>query len=142
MRKPPTLNVAGTVQARDSGVLLVLDSRLKGHDTFLAGYLDLNDGQSLPVRIITLDEVTVLRPVASASLLPGRWSGSLRLRHGLRPVTVPADLAAGAARQGRAISALDDAETRYAVTFLGEAATPGIRAARVAAIVNALPEAS
>jgi hypothetical protein len=142
MPEPPTLKVAGTVQDRDGGVLLVLDSRLEGHDTFLAGRLDLDDGRSLPVRIITLDEMTVLRPAGPTALRPGRWSGSLRLRHGLRPVAIPADLADSAAHQGRAIGALDDAETRYAVTFLSEAATPGIRAARVTAIVNALPEAS
>jgi len=142
MAEPSSLKVAGIIQARDGGILLVLDRRLEGRDTFLAGHLDLDDGRSLAVRIITLDEMTVLRPAGPASLRPGRWSGSLRLRHGLRPVAIPADLADSAARNGRAISGLDDAETRYAVTFLGEAATPGIRAARVAAIVTALPEAS
>jgi hypothetical protein len=142
MPKPPALKVSGTIQDRDGVILLVLDSRLEGYDTFLAGHLDLEDGPSLPVRIITLDEMTVLRPAGPAVLRPGRWSGSLRLRHGHRPVAIPADLADSAAHQGRAIGALDEAATRYAVTFLGEAATPGIRAARVAAIVNALPEAS
>jgi hypothetical protein len=142
MPEPPALKVAGTVQARDGSVLLVLDSRLEGHDTFLAGLLDLGDGASIPVRIITLDEMTVLCPADPATVCPGRWSGSLRLRHGLRPVVIPADLADAAAREGRAVSGLDDAETRYAVTFLGEASTLGIRAARIAAIVSALPEAS
>lgn len=142
MPEPPALKVSGTAQDRDGSVLLVLDSRLEGHDTFLAGHLDLDGGHSLPVRIITLDEITVLRPAGQTVLRPGRWAGSLRLRHGLRPVAIPADLADSAASQGRAISALDDAETRYAVTFLGEASTPDIRAARVAAIVNALPETS
>jgi hypothetical protein len=142
MPEPPSLQVSGTVQARDGAVLLVLDSRLEGHDTFLAGHLDLDDGPSLPVRIITLDEMTVLRPAGPAAVRPGRWSGALRLRHGLRPVVIPADLASAAAHRRRAVSALDDAERRYAVTFLGEASTPGIRAARVAAIVSALPEAS
>ena len=67
MPEPPSLQVSGTVQARDGGVLLVLDSRLEGHDTFLAGQLDLDDGPSLSVRIITLDEMTVLRPAGPGS---------------------------------------------------------------------------
>jgi hypothetical protein len=102
MPEPTFLRVTGTAQARGDGILLVLDGRLEGHDTFLAAHLDLDNGPSVRVRIITLDEMTVLRPAGPTRLAPGRWSGSLRLRHGLRPVAIPSDLADSAIRQGRA----------------------------------------
>jgi hypothetical protein len=73
------------------------------------------------------------------SLPPGLWAGRLHLRHGLRAHGVPDDLAAAATHRGRQIDALDEAEARYAVTFLGESANPPIRAARIDVIVNALP---
>ena len=40
--------------------MLVLAERLDGVDTFLTGVLEVS-GESFPVRILTLDDVTVLR---------------------------------------------------------------------------------
>src|SRR5690606_29538426 len=119
---------------------LVLAERLGGHDTFLSGSLDM-DGTSIPVRIMTLDDVTVLHPTDSGAVptLRARWSGTLHLPHGLRPQTAPRDLESAAEAEGRILAALDDAELRYALTFLSEATTPEIRGARIAAIVSALP---
>jgi hypothetical protein len=139
MPDPITLDVTGTVRTDDGPALLVLDERLDGHDTFLSGSLDLGIGDRLPVRILTFDDVTVLHPASTASLPGGAWAGRLHLRHGLRARSIPDDLAAAAIRRERRIDALDEAEARYAVTFLGEAASAPIRAARIDAIVNALP---
>jgi len=93
------------------------------------------------VRIITLDDVTVLRPVDPSGLadISGSSPGLLHLPHGARARIVPGDLADRAVQNGRALDLLDDAELRYALTFLEEATTDVIRQARIAAIVAALP---
>lgn len=135
--------VTGTIAACSDGVMLILSRRLDGHDTFLTGQLELGDAV-MPVRILTLDDVTLLRLPHGATppaLRNGRWSATLHLPHGQRPRTVPADLAAAACAGLRDITALDHAELRYTVTFLDEATTHTIRQARVHAIVSALPEA-
>ncbi|MEE6260171.1 hypothetical protein [Plantactinospora sonchi] len=118
----------------------MLAERLGGHDTFLTGVLQLGD-RRIAVRIITLDDVTVLRPVAPEAFadLATSCSGVLHLPHGSRRRAIPADLAAAAARHQRALDHLDDAELRYALTFLEEAATSHIRQARIDAIVAAIP---
>lgn len=132
------LSVSGTTRRDEEGLLLVLDQHIEGHDTFLSGGLDL--GQELvPVRIISFDDVTVLRPMESVHVTAPRWTGVLRLPHGARPRRVPADLADAARGGERDLSALDAAELRYALTFLGEATTDTIRTARIEAIVSALP---
>jgi hypothetical protein len=132
--------VRGTLIQGPDGPLLVLAQRLDGHDTFLKGSLEMG-GTMIPVRILTLDDVTVLRPtdhsaVASAE---SRWEGTLHLPHGLRPRPVPPDLQETAASEGRSLEALDEAELRYVLTFLSESTTTAIRQARVKAIVSALP---
>lgn len=139
MPDPITIDVTGTIRDDGGSALLVLDERLDGHDTFLPGSLELGDGDRLPVKILTFDDVTVLHPASTASLPEGAWAGRLHLRHGLRARSVPDDLAAAATRRKRRIDALDEAEARYAITFLGEAANASIRAARIDVIVNALP---
>ncbi|SFC62025.1 hypothetical protein [Streptomyces aidingensis] len=135
------LPVTGRVESAPSGPLLVLTERLEGHDTFLSGSLDLN-GCQLPVRILTFDDLTVLRPTALAELpeKDTRWTGILSLPHGLRPGAVPADLAEAAERAGRSLAALDLQQLRYALAYLGEASTEAIRQARIQVIVSALPE--
>ena len=141
-RTSVSLPVEGSVGRTPDGPLLVLAERLGGHDTFLSGRLDL-DGTNIPVRIMTLDDVTVLHPTDSGTLpaLEAHWSGTLHLAHGLRPQKAPGDLESAAEAQGRVLAALDDAELRYALTFLSEATTREIRAARIAVIVSALPPA-
>jgi len=95
---------------------------------------------------VTLDDALgellgVLRPVDHTQALPaGHWTGTLHLPHGWRTRPVPEDLTAAAERKNRDIGSLDPAELRYALTFLGEATTPGIRQARIEAIVQALPQ--
>ncbi|WP_369185154.1 hypothetical protein [Streptomyces sp. Y1] len=135
-----TFPVQGTTRRDEHGLLLVLDRRLDGHDTFLSGILDLGQGAAA-VRIFTLDDVTVLRPLETIEAPSPVWAGILHLPHGLRPRVVPADLADAAQAGSRDLDALDAAELRYALTFLGEATTAQIRMARIAAIVSALPPA-
>ncbi len=121
--------------------MLVLSERLTGHDTFLTGMLEVG-GEQLSVRIHTLDDVTVLRLGTDRSWPGppgGLWSGTLLLPHGARILSPPEDLSALARDRRRDLTSLDEAELRYALTFLGEATTPEIRAARAAVIVNALP---
>ncbi|MFC8010996.1 hypothetical protein [Streptomyces cinereoruber] len=117
----------------------MLDSRLEGHDTFLTGSLTLH-GHDIPVRITTLDDSTTLQPTQPLPAnLPEKWLALLHLRHGQRPRDVPDDLRAAASTAGRDLDALDEAELRYALTFLGEATTAAIRTERLAAIVTGLP---
>jgi len=135
------LPVSGTVAADSDGAMLVLSDRLDGHDTFLTGQLELGDRMVVVVRILTLDDVTVLRYVDESAkpLLAGAWAGVLHLPHGWRARAIPDDLAVAASRAGRDLGALDEAELRYALTFLDEATTDRIRDARITAIVGALP---
>lgn len=135
------LAVSGAVAADSDGTMLVLAERLDGHDTFLTARLDLDDDRTVTVRILTLDDVTVLRLAdgEEAPDLATSWAGRLHLPHGLRPRSIPEDLATAAVAANRDIGALDTAELRYALTFLGEATTASIRIGRIAAIVSALP---
>ncbi|KPI17645.1 hypothetical protein OK074_1666 [Actinobacteria bacterium OK074] len=143
---PVNVPVDGTVSHSAEGPLLVLSHRLDGHDTFLTGNLDLPGiaETTVPVRILTLDDVTVLRPTdtfpAPAAGTP--WSGTPHLPHGLRPRTAPPDLEAACDRERLSLDALDEAELRYVLTFLSEATTPTVRRARIRAIVSALPAAT
>ncbi|MGI5515715.1 hypothetical protein [Streptomyces sp. CA-106131] len=132
--------VEGTVTHSPEGPLLRLSRRLDGHDTFLTGSVDIEDS-SVPVRILTLDDITVLRPTNGfpASADGEHWHGRLHVPHGLRPRSVPPDLNAAADQEGRSLGALDDAELRYVLTFLSEATAPDIRQARIEAVVSALP---
>ncbi|GAA4900413.1 hypothetical protein [Streptomonospora salina] len=134
------LPVSGHISYGPDGPLLVLSSRLDGHDTFLTGSLDVW-GSSVPVRIMSFDDATVLYPEDLAGILEAgmRWHGTLHLPHGLRPRTVPPDLKERAADQERSLEGVDEAELRYALTFLSESTTSAIRQARVEAIVSALP---
>ncbi|MFI1868564.1 hypothetical protein [Streptomyces jumonjinensis] len=137
-----TIRVDGTVSPGAGGPLLLLSERLDGHDTFLTGALNIG-GTTFPVRILTLDDVTVLRPVEDLPALAEgtRWQGTLHLPHGTRPRSAPPDLREAAAREGRFLDGLDEAELRYVLTFLSEATTAAIRQARIQAVVSALPAA-
>jgi hypothetical protein len=133
-----TLPVTGTTRQDEHGLLLVLEQHVEGHDTFLTGRLELGS-KPVPVQIISFDDVTVLRPTEAVPALAAHWTGVLHLPHGARPRRIPADLTDAARERARDVDALDPAELRYALTFLGEATTDAIRAARIEAIVSALP---
>jgi FMN hydrolase / 5-amino-6-(5-phospho-D-ribitylamino)uracil phosphatase len=135
------LRVSGTASREKADTMLVLDGRLEGYDSYLTGKLQLVGQEPVTVRVLTLDDVTVLRCSAmSTPPEPGeRWTGTLRLRPGFRSRAVPEDLASAAATRHRDLFALDSAELRYALTFLEESTTASIRQQRIAAIVDALP---
>jgi hypothetical protein len=123
--------------------MLTLSQRLDGHDTFLRGKLQIAGTERLlAVRILTFDDVTVLRLLEHPAVPPptGRWTGTLHLPHGWRTRSIPQDLLAAAICANRDLGALDTAELRYALTFLGESSTRGIREGRIAAILQALPQ--
>ena len=134
-----SLQVTGIVTADSHGPMLVLSERLDGHDTFLTGQLQIGDAQPMAVRILTFDDVTVLRLIDQSPPPRAPWTGILHLPHGWRPRSIPHDLAYAAAAARRDLGKLDEAELRYALTFLGEANSSAIRQARVNAIVGALP---
>jgi hypothetical protein len=137
-----SIPVSGTVRHPDGAgdAQLVLTERIGGYDTFLSGVLDIG-AQRIRVWIISLDDVTVLRPVRGGDVtdLTPTWTGALHLPHGARPRAIPADLATTAGQRHAMLDTLDDAELRYALTFLGEATTTRIRQSRIDAIVSALP---
>lgn len=134
-----SLPVRGTLPADTDGTILVLSERLDGYDTFLSGKLEVG-GSHVAVRILTFDDVTVLRLLDHPTLpLPAQWAGTLHLPHGWRTRSIPNDLNAAALAANRDLAALDEAELRYALTFLGESSSDTIRRARIDAIIAALP---
>jgi hypothetical protein len=134
-----SMHVSGTIAADSDGITLLLSERLNGRDTFLTGQLQLGNAPPVAVKILTFDDVTVLR-IADHSPPPTTpWAGILHLPHGWRPRSIPDDLASAASTAGRDLQVLDEAALRYALTFLNEASTGTIRHARIDAIVSALP---
>ncbi|MDP5315309.1 hypothetical protein [Streptomyces poriferorum] len=138
------LAVRGRLERREGAVLLVVDERLSGHDTFLSTTLRLDQPvrlPDLPVQILTFDDVTVLAPLVS--VLPQsqdgeEWSGTLLIPHGARPPTIPDDLAQAAAEAGVDTSSWSPAEARHLLTFLSEAVPGPVRTERIGLIIAAL----
>ena len=112
------LEVRGT-RHDDRPDMLVLSERLDGYDTFLTGRLEVR-GRTYPVRILTLDDVTVLRLGDGSRVDVEEWVRTLHLPHGARRLAPPPDLVALALERRRDLTALDDAELRYALTSLVE----------------------
>jgi hypothetical protein len=133
------LPVRGTITTDEAGPLIVLAARLDGYDTFLTGQLELIGQTPFGVRILTFDDVTVLRPrEAPVVLHAGEFAGVLHLAHGRRSQRVPRDLAAAAVSAYRDLDQLTEAEQRYALTFLEESTTAWIRQGRIDIIIAAL----
>ncbi|MFE6101275.1 hypothetical protein ACFVQ4_15040 [Streptomyces laurentii] len=136
--------VGGRVQERDGKLLLVLDERLTGRDTFLSAVVLVATpapaAVETRVRILTFDDVTVLLPFGSplGGVEAGqRWTGTLLLPHGSRPPDVPDDFAQSAGAAGIDTGTWSPAETRQLLTYLGEASGQ-VRAERIRTIINAL----
>ncbi|MGW2088942.1 hypothetical protein [Streptomyces sp. NPDC001880] len=142
------LAVHGRLERREETVLLIVDERLSGYDTFLSATLRLDRPvvlSELPVRILTFDDVTVLLPLKSG--LPqaqagGEWSGTLLIAHGSRPPTIPDDLAQAVAEAGVDTSGWSPAEARQLLTFLGEAGPGPVRIERIGIIIATLARRS
>ncbi|GAA2930975.1 MULTISPECIES: hypothetical protein [Streptomyces] len=135
--------VRGHLQPREGKLLLVLDERLTGHDTFLSAVVCLEAPvpvADLRVRILTFDDVTVLSPLDGPDLAGEggvEWSGTLLLPHGSRPPGIPDDFARAAAEADIDTSAWSPAEARQLLTYLSEASGP-VRTERIRVIVEAL----
>jgi hypothetical protein len=136
MNKSEVLSICGAIVLGPTGKHLLLDQRIHDQDTFLRAELRI-DSLTIPVRIHTLDNLTVLVPAASDGerLLVGRFDGTLTVATGRRQFKIPRDLAAAAAAHGLDIDLLDQSELRYALTFLSEASSPEIRGQRIDAIL-------
>lgn len=132
-----SISVSGTTRTNGA---LVLSERLDGYDTFLSGQLTVGTAD-ISVRILTFDDVTVLRPMGAdeSIFIPSTWRGVLHISHGLRSREVPADLAQEVSARRRDLTALSEAELRYALTFLRESTTHKVRRSRIDAIASALP---
>lgn len=137
------MQVRGHLQPREGRLLLVLDERLTGHDTFLSAVVRLETPEwaaDLRVRILTFDDVTVLSPLDALALegkAGGEWNGTLLLPHGARPPGIPDDFARAAAEAGIDTGAWSPVEARQLLTYLSEASGP-VRTERIHAIVDAL----
>ncbi|WP_093801712.1 hypothetical protein [Streptomyces sp. Wb2n-11] len=138
------LVVHGRLEQYEGAVLLVVDERLSGHDTFLSATLHLDQPVHLPelkVRIMTFDDVTVLSPLGPdlpLTQVGKEWSGTLLIPHGSRPPTIPDDLAQAAAEAGVDTSGWSPAEARQLLTFLGEAGPGPVRTERIGMIIATL----
>ncbi|MFI5804450.1 hypothetical protein [Streptomyces sp. NPDC051561] len=126
------------------GLLLVLDDRLTGRETFLSARLLLGtppDLMTVRVRIFSFDDISMLAPLSGEQpdmRDSGRWSGTLLLPHGSRPPNVPADLAQAAETAGVDLSSWTGPDARQMLTFLGEAREKEVRDTRINMIVASL----
>ncbi|MCA1269615.1 hypothetical protein LCE32_05980 [Streptomyces sp. 7G] len=136
--------VHGHLREHKGEMLLVVDERLSGHDTFLSTTLRLEQPVHVPelrARILTFDDVTVLSPLDP--VLPWEqageeWSGTLLIPHGARPPAIPDDLAEAAAAASIDTGGWSTAEARQLLTFLGEASSASVRTERIGLIITAL----
>jgi hypothetical protein len=117
----------------------VLDRRISGHDTFRPARLHV---EGLPtavrVRVLTLDDLTLVCPLANETGLPEKWHGTLVLPDTHRDAELPADLAASLAAAGIAADRIEESQRRYLAGFVAEARPGPTRDARVAAAVSAV----
>jgi hypothetical protein len=148
-RAPVDLNVSGAWRHGPGGEeQFVLSRRLTGRDTYLSGVLTLAGHPAMPVRVLTLDDVTVLVPDPTpepavtadpAAAAPGHVrEGVLWLRASGRAAPVPADLAEAAAAVGLDWASRDPIEVRHLLAFLAEARGEAVRGERIRVIVESL----
>jgi hypothetical protein len=157
-----TMPVRGHREDHDGLHSYVLDERISGYDSYRAAELVLAGAwepgvardrrTTVQVRVLTLDDVTIVSPLPGQAELPDRWRGTLVLPASTRGRAMPADLARALLTAGLDPAGLDPAgldpagddvgARRHLVEFVAEA-RPGspTRAARVAAAVDALRRA-
>lgn len=120
----------------------VLEERLVGYDSYRVAELALADGTTVVrVRVLTLDDVTTVWPLAGEPSLPDRWEGRLLLRSRERGGRVPPDLASALDAAGLDLAVLDAAQRRHLVGFVSEAHPGPTRDARLAVAVAAVAAA-
>jgi hypothetical protein len=149
-RPAQTMEVRGHREDHDGFRSYVLDERISGYDSYRAAELVLDevceppaeyapDQVSVQVRVLTLDDVTIVSPLPGQPELPDRWRGHLVLPASSRGRAMPADLTCALLAAGLDPSDLEAGSLRHLVEFVAEA-RPGsaTRDARVAAAVDAL----
>ncbi|MEQ4206443.1 hypothetical protein ABN028_07665 [Actinopolymorpha sp. B17G11] len=132
----------------------VLDERISGYDSYRAAKLVLagawepgveyaRSRVSVQVRVLTLDDVTIVNPLPGQPELPDHWRGTLVLPASTRGRSMPADLTRALLAAGLDPADLDSGPRRHLVEFVAEA-RPGspTRDARLAAAVAALRSVS
>lgn len=131
--------VRGHREDHDGTCAYVLDRRITGHDSFRPARLRLTGRpDDVRVRVLTLDDVSVVVPLPGEPELADRWDGTLHLPAGPRGPAMPADLAAALVAAGVDPDALPDTMRRHLVGFVAEARRGPTRDARLAAAVNAV----
>lgn len=120
----------------------VLDRRITGHDSFRPAELLVEGLEGLRtlarVRVLTLDDVTLVCPLPDQPPLAQEWEGTLVLPDTHRDTDLPADLAASLAAVGITPDQLEEAQRRYLAGFVAEARPGPTRDARVAVAVSAV----
>lgn len=115
----------------------VLDERITGHDSYRPARLVRPDGPEVTVRVLTLDDITLIYPLSQQIRLPDEWAGRLKLSAQPRGPKLPADLAAALVDAGVDVEQLDPARRRHLIGFVAEAKPGPTRQARIAAAVQA-----
>lgn len=130
----------GHDNAHDNGVrAYLLDERLTGRDSYRVAELVVAGGETIVrVRVLTLDDVTIVCPLPGEPSLPDHWEGRLVLRSRERGITMPSDLERALADAGLDPATLDAAQRRHLVGFVSEARPGPTRAARLAVAVAAV----
>ncbi|WP_020577734.1 hypothetical protein [Actinopolymorpha alba] len=134
---PESLAIRGHREDHDGMRAYVLDRRLTGYDSYRTARLIVADRPPLRVRVLTLDDLTVLCPLPEQRELPDRWEGTLELPATSRGSVMPADLTRALVEAGIEPTALDDAQRRHLIGFVAEARPGPTRDARLAAAVSA-----
>ena len=90
------------------------------------------------VRVLTLDDVTLICPLPDQPELPDRWEGTLVLPPAGRGPAMPADLLDGLLDAGLDPTDLEAASRRHLIGFVAEARPGPTRTARIAFAVDAV----
>lgn len=121
----------------------VIVPKLVGEDTYLVGTLSVLS-IDLKVRVLTLDNRTVLIPTRHRGPLPAalvegaRLEGMLVLRSPNGVAPLPADLDEELGGRGLNFALVDHRQQAYLLAFLAEARDVGIRQERIELICGSL----
>ncbi|NIL60073.1 hypothetical protein HCB18_27750, partial [Salinispora arenicola] len=115
------LPITGTVAADSNGTLLVLSERPRRRRHLPDRPAPTPRRSAGTGADLELDVITVLRLLDPSHAPPaGSWAGILHLPHGWRTRSIPDDLVTAVRAARRDLTVLDEAERRYALTFLAE----------------------
>ncbi|MGW5359494.1 hypothetical protein [Actinopolymorpha pittospori] len=136
------LTVRGCRHDHAGALAYVLDRRISGHDSFRPADLLVEGSPGhrtlTRVRVLTLDDLTLVCPLPDQPALPREWEGVLVLPDTPRATDLPADLAASLAAVGITPDQIEEAQRRYLAGFVAEARPGPTRDARVAVAVSAV----